>query len=255
MHPYRTRFKKEIVAEFYPPLTRKKPKEDKVIIFCPGLHGGPSSSSLLEPYAKKGFWAIKFRYRGTWESGGRFLRSPHEKDVLDIIEQLPHGFVTIPDHKRFVVRPKAVYVFGVSFGGAAAILASRDERVTKAVALSAVVDWRDQAQRAHSLEWSRRFTREAFGEAYRFSDKDWRKLNNGTFYNPIAIAHMNEIDGKKLLIIHAKDDDVVRFGPVAKFAKMTGATLISLKRGGHGSSSWFTKPRIYKKIAKFLKSS
>ena len=253
MHPYRTRFKKYIVAEFLPPRQArgKRHKQDRVIIFCPGLHGGPSSAPLLDFYSKKGFWAFKFRYRGTWESGGKFLRYSHEKDVLDIISQLPKGFVTIPDHKRFAVRPKAVYVCGVSFGGTAAILASRSGKVTKIIALSAVIDWRDQAQRGHTLDWSRRFTREGFGDAYRFSDRDWQKLSNGKFYSPIAEA--DRMEGKKILLIHAKDDDVVRFRPTVNFAKKTGAKLILLKRGGHGSSSWFTKPRFYKKIAKFLK--
>ena len=252
MHPYRTRFKKEIVAEFLPPLTRTKPKQDRVIIFCPGQPGGPGKGNVLEFWAKKGFWTFTFRYRGSWESGGRFLRQSPEKDVIDIMNQLPKGFTEAFAHKKFKVSRNAkIYLFGVSFGGPAALLASRDPRVAKIVCSSPVVDWKDHISHGETLDWTLRFTREAFGEAYRFDDKDWRKFQTGRFYNPMS--EINNIDGRKIMIIHAKDDDVVRFQPVQEFAQMTGAKLWLLSRGGHASRLWFTKPRFYKKIAKFLK--
>jgi len=261
MHPLRTRFKKEIVAEFLPPFRRtqgkplmsRRPTRNRVIIFCPGLHGGPSKSGLLEFWAKKGYWTFAFRYRGTWESGGRFLQYSHENDVLDIVSQLSRGFVSIPERKCYVVRPDSTFVFGVSFGGAAALLAGGDPRITKVVAFSPVVDWRDHVQRGHTLDWSRRFTREGFGDAYRFSDRDWAKLKTGTFFNPVTRIHA--LDGKKMLIIHAQDDKIVRIQPTARFAKKTGATLVMLRRGGHGSSSWFTKPQLSKRIVKFLRNT
>jgi alpha-beta hydrolase superfamily lysophospholipase len=251
MHPYRTRFKKEIVAEFYPPLTRRRPKQDRVIIFCVGHPAVPGSTVVLEYWAKKGFWIFRFRYRGSWESSGRFLAKSPERDVLDILDELPRGFREASAHQRYRIGSNAnYYVFGGSFGGPAAILASRDPRVTKAVCVSPVTDWRARGGERIDRHY-RRYTEEAFGEAYRFAKNGVRKLQSGTFYNPMP--HAAEIDGKKVLIFHAKDDDVVRYGPVAKFAKKTGATLVAFKRGGHGSSSWFVKPRVYKKIAKFLK--
>jgi pimeloyl-ACP methyl ester carboxylesterase len=254
MHTYRTRFKKDIVAEFLPPLTRKKPKGDRIIIFCPGQPGGPSNRNLLEFFAKKGFWIFLIRYRGSWESGGKFLAKSPERDVLDIIDELvkKQSVTELSDHMRFAIRPAQFFVFGGSFGGPAAILASRDERVVKAVCISPVVDWKDHIRHGETIDWGARFTRDAFGMAYRPVSDAWKKLKSGKFYNPAL--HAEEIDGKKLLLIHAKDDNVVRFGPVAKFAKKTGAKLVTLKRGGHGSSSWFAKPRFYKKIARFLKS-
>lgn len=252
MHTYRTRFKKDIVAEFLPPLTRKKPKQDRVIVFCSGQPGIPGRGSVLEFWAKKGFWAFAFRYRGSWESGGKFLAKSPEQDVLDIISELPKGFTEYSGGGKFRIgRDAKIFLFGVSFGGPAALLALRDKRVTKVVAFSPVVDWRDHIRHGETIDWCARFTRDAFGMAYRPASDAWRKLKSGKFYNPMA--HTREIDGQNILIIHAKDDDVVRFGPVAKFAKLISAKLWSLKRGGHARSAWFTKPRFYKKIAKFLK--
>ncbi len=253
MYPYRTRFKKEIVAEFLPPAKYDPKKAQKVIILCSGMPGSPSKSSVLEFLSKKGFWVFSFRYRGTWESGGSFLRFSPEKDVLDIIDQLPKGFTEVFGHKKFRVKPDKLFVFGNSFGGPAAILVSRDPRVTKVVATSPVVDQRYHIKHGETHHWTYRFTKEGFGAAYRFTDKDWNKQKNGKFYNPMAYA--KEIDGKKIFIIHAQDDKIVPSGPTRKFAKLIGAKLLLLKKGGHGSSGWLTRPALYKKIAKFLRSA
>ena len=62
-----------------------------------------------------------------------------------------------------------------------------------------------------------------------------------------------EVPGEKLLIYHAKDDESVRAREVVKFAKLTGAKLRLLRRGGHLSSP----PIVFKhwpEIKKFFKS-
>ncbi len=245
VYTLRTRFKKEIISEFLQPTRRDT---GKVIIFCAGMPSMPSKKSLLEFYAKKGFWVFYPRYRGTWESGGKFLaKSPHQ-DILDIVDELPKGFTEFFDGKRFRIKPKKVYIFGSSFGGAAALLASRDGRVTKVVASSPIIDWSVESK-SEPLPWLEKFTRNAFGEAYRVRASDWKKLGRGSFYNPAS--YVDEIDGEKVLLFHAKDDDVVPYGPTVKFAKITGAKLILSRRGGHGVVD-FTKSAIYKKIKKFL---
>lgn len=260
VYTLRARFKKEIVAEFLPPALaprrRKKPKLAKVIIFCDGMPSVPSKRSLLEFFSKKGYWVFHPRYRGSWESGGKFLaKSPH-LDILDIISELPRGFKSLyegvgwENGKIYKVKPGKIFVIGSSFGGPAVILASSDKRVTKAVAFSPVIDWRAQDKTIEPINWIAKFTRAAFGEGYRFSPRDWNKLKTGKFYNPIAEAP--KIDGRKLLIIHAKDDKVVGWRPAQKFAKATGAKLILLKRGGHLSSSNAIKPRFYRRTKQFL---
>jgi dipeptidyl aminopeptidase/acylaminoacyl peptidase len=246
---HRTRFHKDIVAEFLPPAR----PSSRVVIYCGGMPSVPAKKHLLEFLAKKGYWVFFPRYRGTWESSGKFLRVSLERDILDVIDELPKGFTSFFDEKRYRVKPSRLYVFGSSFGGPAALLASRDRRVTKAVAFSPVVDWRDQIKHGETNSWTERFTRAAFGEAYRFSRKDWQKLDAGKFYNPAA--HARAIDGKKIMIVHAKDDKVVRQKPVVKFARQIRAKLLLLPRGGHMGSSVLLKPQFYKKIAKFLRGA
>ncbi len=136
---FRTRFKGEIVAEFLPPVRARK--KQKVIILCDGMPSIPRKQALVEFLAGKGFWVVYPRYRGTWESGGEFLeRSPHE-DILDVVDELPKGLVEIAFGRRFPLTPDQIFVIGGSFGGAAAILASVDQRVNKVVANCPVTDW------------------------------------------------------------------------------------------------------------------
>ncbi|MEK7212672.1 MAG: hypothetical protein AAB686_03265, partial [Patescibacteria group bacterium] len=176
-----------------------------------------------------------------------------EKDILDVIGELPKGFrvMSVKGNKTFQVKPAAVYLIAGSFGGPAGILASRNPRVKKVVAISPVVEWRAPSK-AEPLGWLEKYVRYGFGNGYRFGHKEWAKLKTGKFYNPMT--HWRGIDGRKLLIYHAKDDGSVRWREVAKFARLTGAKLVLRKTGGHLSSTIITKPAEWRRVSKFLKS-
>lgn len=247
---FRTRFKNEIVAEFLPP--SRAGKKQKLIILCDGMPSIPRKQSLSEFLASKGFWVIYPRYRGAWESGGEFLRkSPHE-DILDVLDELPGELEDIAFRQRFRLAPDQVFVIGGSFGGAAAILLSRDSRVKRVVANCPVVDW-SILHAAEQAETSNpnyaEYIRQAFGSAYRLSDANWNKLRRGTFYNPWH--HRNEIDGSKVLLIHAKDDPNVPYRRTREFAEITGAKLKTLQRGGHISTDYITR-KYWREIRDFF---
>lgn len=252
MYTFRTRFAKDIVCEFLPP--SRPTKKQRVIIFADGMPTVPSKKALLEFFSKKGFWVFHPRYRGTWESDGKFLqRSPH-LDILDVITGIHKNFVSLwdynlRDHKPFRLNPDQIILVGGSFGGPAMILASRDKRVNKTLVLSPVIDW-SKPGKAEPLDLLAKFTEQAFGMGYRTAKNGWQKIKTGLFYNPAA--HATEIDGSRLLMIHAKDDDICPYGATKKFAKQTGAKLITLPRGGHLGSSLLLKPRFYKLFTKFI---
>jgi len=249
---FRTRFREQIAAEFQPP--KRERKTQKLIILCDGMPSIPRKQSLSEFLAAKGFWVIYPRYRGAWESGGEFLkRSPHE-DVLDIIDDLPRGMEEIAFGRRFRLSPDKIFIIGGSFGGAAAILLSLDPRVNRAVANCPVVDWRilDEAEKAETSKRNyAEYIREAFGSAYRLSDRNWAKLRSGTFYNPWH--YRKEIEGSKVLMFHAQDDPNVPYERTRKLAEITGARLKTLKRGGHISTDYIVR-RYWVTIKKFFES-
>jgi len=249
----RTRFKKDIICEFLPPMSgagRSRQSSNKVIILCTGMPGYPGRKGLPEFLAGRGYWVFIPRYRGSWESGGSFLKvSPH-RDVLDIIDELPRGFKDLWSGKTHRIARPEIYLIGSSFGGPAVILASRDPRVRRAVAFSPVTDWRVETK-SEPIDALQKFARAAFGNAYRGTQRDFGKLKSGTFYNPAHEAA--SIDGTKLLIFHAKDDEVVYARTSVAFARATGARLALLPHGGHLSIANTMAPEFWKKIRPFLK--
>lgn len=247
-HILRTRFKKQIVAEFLPPA---KPS-DKVIILLAGAPSVPEKEELIRFLSKAGYWVLFPRYRGTWESGGKFLDKSPTQDILDIISQLSKGFKNLWKDETLKLKSEEIFVIGSSFGGAAAILTSLDSRVKKSIALSPVIDWRSQTKTDQPLEKIIRFMKTGFGQAYRpASSAVWRKLKQGKFYNPMAQA--KKIDGQKIMIIHCQDDKITSFEDSKKFAKITQAKLLSFKTGGHFSLSDLLRPSIFRRVNAFLK--
>jgi hypothetical protein len=242
----RTRFKKDIVCEFVAP----NKKSNKVAIICAGMPGYPRADELLFWLARRGYWAFLPRYRGTWESNGKFLEKSPQQDILDIINELPEGFNNLWNGEVLKIKNPQIYLFGSSFGGPAVILNSGDPRIKKAIVFSPVVDWRKES-RAEPLEWMGEFAKSAFGNGYRFDKKNWRKLSGGKFYNPATATE--KINPKKVLIFHAKDDKIVEFNPVKEFAEKTGCRFVALNKGGHISFRNIMKPEFWKKIKKFIK--
>lgn len=245
---FRARFNREIVAEFLPPARRSR--KTRVIVLCDGMPSMPRKQPLADFLAHQGYWVFYPRYRGAWESDGDFLaKSPH-LDILDVIGALPRGFRDAAFGKTFSLSPDEVFVIGGSFGGPAAILCSLDRRVKRAIANCPVVDWsilRESQKTETSNPSYAAYIREAFGNGYRLSARNWAKLYRGDFYNPIR--HVAEVEPTKLMMFHAKDDPHVPWRTVARFARLSGAPLKLLARGGHLKTEYVVQhywPRIHK---------
>src|SRR5581483_5647853 len=174
---FRTRFKTEIVAEFLPPARMRR--NDRVIILCDGMPSIPRKQPLVEFLSRKGYWVFYPRWRGAWESDGEFLQKPPQQDISDIIDEFPKGVTENAFGKAFALTPAQIFVIGGSFGGAAAILASLDRRVTRVIANCPVVNWnilaKEQKKETSNQSYPA-YIREAFGKAYRLSDRNWNRL-------------------------------------------------------------------------------
>jgi alpha-beta hydrolase superfamily lysophospholipase len=247
---FRTRFKKEIVAEFLPPA--RSNKRQKAIILCDGMPSIPRKQPLVEFLSRKGYWVFYPRWRGAWESGGQFLeKSPHQ-DMLDIVSELPKGFKELAFGQRFRCSPEQIFIIGGSFGGAAAILSSLDSRITKVIANCPVVDWsilqKEQKKETSNPSYAA-YIRQAFGNGYRLSARNWNKLHGGVFYNPVH--HVKELTSSKIMIFHAKDDPYIPWKLVDGFARRAGIKIKLFSRGGHVKTEYVVQ-KYWRQIERFF---
>lgn len=249
MHTLRTRFAKDIVAEFLPPA--RITKNQKIIILLDGVPSVPSKKSLLELLSKKGFWVFHPRYRGTWESDGKFLQYSLEKDVADVINGIYSGFTNLWDNKTIKLKPDNLYLIGGSFGGPAGIFAASDKRVTKSIVISPVIDWGKQSK-TEPIDFLAKFMLNAYGNGYRLDRKGWQKIKTGNFYNPAT--YRKGIANDKILFIHAKDDEVCSYKLTKQYAEKIDSKLITVSKGGHFGASILMKPRFYKYFQNFIKA-
>ncbi len=243
----RTRFAKDIVAEVYFP----DRQTGKIAILATGAPSGSSKKDRLQFLADHGYVAIFPRYRGTWESDGWFLVHSPADDIRDVVLELQKKkcVTDIARGESRAVKVKAIHLFGGSFGGPAVLMNSHLPIVKKVIAHSPVIDWSVEGEDEPFDEFVR-YSCEGFGGAYRTKQKsDWQKLVQADFYNPIA--HGEKIDGKKIFIIHAKDDAVVPYDPVIPFTEKTGASYYLKPHGGHRIK--FEHKFLWKKIEAFLK--
>jgi pimeloyl-ACP methyl ester carboxylesterase len=249
---FRTRFKKDIIAEFLPPV--RKQKKQRLVMVYDGMPSVPKKKGLCEFLSRQGFWVIYPRYRGAWESGGQFLAKSPEQDLKDVLDELPQGLTELAFGKHFRLAPDEVFVIGGSFGGAQAILAGLDHRISKTVAVCPAVDWNilpSEQKKETSNPSYPAYIRAAFGSGYRLTEKNWNKLHSGIFYNP---AHrIKDLDPSKTIIFHAKDDPFVPWKGVDSLAKKSGIKLYTQTRGGHISTEQTVQKR-WPVISKFFRS-
>lgn len=243
----RTRFAKYIVAEVLFP----KKQTGKVAILA---IGAPTSSAKKERMlflAHHGYVAIFPRYRGTWESGSWFLDKSPAQDIRDVVVELEKKkqVTDILTKEKISLKVSQVHLFGGSFGGPAVLLNTDLPIVKKVIAHSPVIDWSVEGK-DEPFDLFVRYSQEGYGGMYRTKNvKDWQKLIETNFYNPVA--HTKSIQGKKVFILHAKDDTVVPCDPVIPFAEKIGAVYYLKPTGGHSID--ITQKFLWKKVEAFLK--
>ena len=248
-HLIRTRFAKDIVAEVQLP----ERQTGKIAILASGLPSAPPKRSVFEFLIKQGYVVIAFRYRGTWESGGTFLKESPAKDVALIVDELAKKRSIMDSYNQIAIPivVKQVHLFGSSFGGPAVLLNSHLPLVTKVVALSPVIDWNEESE-TEPFDFFVRFTREGFGSAYRLeNDKAWQKLLDSDIYDPLS-KHKG-IDGKKVFIIGTGDDEVTPSILIPELAVLTRAQFYIKPKGGHLGFTHLTQQFYWNKIEAFLK--
>jgi pimeloyl-ACP methyl ester carboxylesterase len=248
---HRTFVANNILIEYaFPRRLNTKQSTPHVAILCSGAPTMPGKGSVIAFLQKRGFIVVVPRYRGTWESGGTFLKNEPTQDILDVIETLDTPLISAYTGRIHVVPTRArVVLFASSFGGPAGFALSTHKRVEAVVALSPVCDWRVPSPH-EPLEDMSRIIRLAWGHGYRSDTKGWEKLQKGSFYNP-ETAQL-PIDATKCIVLIDREDMVVPYHSLTTYAVPRNVCMREVSGYGHMGLSVLCDPKIWRKVKIFL---
>lgn len=248
MNIYRGRIN-EIIFEFTPP----QKYSQGIIIICDGLPSVPNRKELMIMLANNGFVSIFPRYKGTWESNGEFLKETPVKDIEEVLQVIKKREITELYFNRKIKLPnKPVHLLGSSFGASVALALSGNKNISKIVALSAIVDFKEhnKTKNEEDLVWVGEFIRRAFGEGYRFNNKRWNEMIRGNLFNPPQ--NINQETANNILIGYGKLDSQVNYKKIEKYISNNKINQVIFElNGGHMTFSKLPQ-KIWDKIIMWL---
>lgn len=230
MNIYRGRIN-EIIFEFTSPQKSSR----GIIIICDGLPSVPNRKELMIMLANNGFTSIFPRYKGTWESDGEFLKETPVKDIEEVLRVIKKREITELYYNRKIKLPnQPVHLLGSSFGASVALALAGNKNISKIVALSAIVDFKEhnKTKNEEDLVLVGEFIRRAFGEGYRFNNKQWNEMVKGNLFNPPQ--KINQETANNILIGYGKLDSQVNYKKIEKYISINKINKIIFElNGGH----------------------
>lgn len=230
----------------------KHKKHKGFVIVCPGMPSIPKAEKSLQLWVKKGYIALLFRYRGTWESTGKFLENSPVDDVKEILLARKNGFIDVWSNELICLEIKnlPVVIAGSSFGGAVALCANQLPEVKVVVAISPVVDWFSLESGTEPMSLFVPMVERAFQDAYRIGGKGLEGLSTNDMLNPEVIK---KVDLSSSLVVYSTNDPIVPFLPIQKFVQEKSIENIELSHGEHLSFSrlpWGVQRKMFKFLEK-----
>jgi esterase/lipase len=197
------------------------------IVLCDGLPSIPYQRELMNELLFTDYAVFFPRYRGTWESGGEFLKESPIKDIKSLSLALINGI----EINKIDFKTEQIVLIGTSFGGAVALSLANESEVKKVIALSPVIDFVG----VPSVRSLGNFLQSTFTGAYRFENKNWHFLATGQLMNPIN--DVEKKNGKKIHIFAGKQDEDVSPKSLLDFCLSVGAFYHLKEKCAHISFS------------------
>lgn len=239
---------KDIVFEFSP--SAGKPKG--VIILCEGLPSVPKQKELISFLSSHDYFIVYPRYKGTWESNGKFLSESPINDVEEIMNLLKNGEITeLYSNKTFSIDSDNIILIGSSLGGSIALTCSNNNLVSKIVVFSPIVNFstHNDNNQEQDLIWLEKFIRKGFGMGYRYKREDWVNMTKGLIFNPPQEIEKDK--GKDILVVYGQQDMEIDFKKIENYTERNNIKKICLKDEGHLSFSKISQ-EIWNKVFNWL---
>ena len=197
----RTRHKGILIQIYYCP----KIKIKKAILFAYGLPGNPLNNGepLVRNFIENNFVVVCPQYAGTYDSDGDFNLNNSIESLNTAIDLFKTKKIFYPEEDLPGQDIDEVILCGGSFGASMVLMcASTKKDINKIISIALPLDWNKKEIKEHAD-----FIEKLWKYTHRVKEE-----NLNTFLQMDLRKKVNDLDGKKLFLIHGKNDKDVDAG-------------------------------------------
>ncbi|MEM4259325.1 MAG: hypothetical protein QXS38_01000 [Candidatus Pacearchaeota archaeon] len=225
------------------------------IILLPNFPSGNDFSELIAFFFEKGYHVFVPRYRGSYQSAGKFLSKNPVDDLIGVLNALDEGEIkSLWDGKKQSFRINKKILVSSGFGGAIALgLAAKSGLASHLILQAPIWDFKMHNSNGdeQDIEKMSEFVRNAYKNCYRYSFKNFRrKMSKFEELNPAYyLPRVNELP---ILVMHDPNDKIVNLRHTKeKIALLQKATYLEHYLGPKLNADILSA--YWKDIDKFIK--
>jgi len=240
-------FAKEIFFEYK---THKEPS--KAIIILTGFPSSNKEDEIINTLFEKGYNIFFMRYKGSFQSEGKFLEKNPSQEIKEFINYLENEkTINLWDEKESVFKNTEYIILSGSFSGSIA-LGINDNKINKIILCSPVWDYTEHNIDGDEQELKHltKFVKKGWNKLYRYDFEDiqeqMKKFENCKWKN-----YKNNLTNKKILVFHDPKDKPTNIKHTRKKAKEINTIKIIEHELGHGMKSSLIQ-KYLKNILEFI---
>jgi hypothetical protein len=210
---------------------------------------------LIALFYEKGYHVFVPRYRGTYQSTGKFLSKNPVDDMMNLMKDLDEGEIkSLWDGKKQSFRVNKKILVSSGFGAAIALgLAAKSGMASHVILQSPIWDFKvhNASGDEQDIEKMSEFVRGAYKNCYRYTFKNFgKKMSKFEELNPAF--YLPRVSEMPILVMHDPNDKVVNFRHTKeKLALLQRATYLEHYLGTKLKADMLVP--YWKDIDKFIK--
>jgi len=250
--------KKPILKGYYGGIFFEYVLQDRIadaVVILPGFPSRNDHNDLIESFFEKGFHVFVPKYRGSYQSSGKFLLKNPVDDLIMFAENMDKGIAkSLWDNSKQHFKINKKILVGSSFGGAIALgLAAKSGKFSHLILASPIWDFRKHNENwdEQNLQQVLEYVTRAYENCYRINFDDFLKRMK-KFKELYPEFYLSKLQKMPVLVMHDPNDKIVAFKHTKNILpKFANATYIEHYLG-HGLSDSLINA-YWKDIDKFIK--
>lgn len=181
-------------------------------IILPNFPSGNDFGDLIAFFYEKGYHVFVPRYRGTYQSSGKFLSKNPVEDMMTFVKGLDEGAVKgLWDGKKQSFRVNKKILISSGFGGAIALgVAAKSGMASHIILQAPIWDFKvhNSAGDEQDIEKMSEFVKSAYKNCYRYTFKNFKKkMSKFEELNPAF--YLPRVGEMPILVMHDPNDKIV----------------------------------------------